>query len=88
MPYSLLQTLNISRQDILSHLNGLDVTSNNVANINTTGFKANRSNFQELLTKKLKEGTRLVGTQLMPMQGTLTEFDQSARLGDRGRWVF
>jgi len=73
MPYSLFGTLNISRQDMLSRLTDLDVTSNNLANINTAGFKANRSNFQEMLAEQLKEGARLVSTQLMPAQGALKD---------------
>jgi flagellar basal-body rod protein FlgG len=73
MPSSLFSTLNISSQDILNRLRALDVTSNNVANVNTSGFKANRSNFQEMLADQLKEGTRVVNTQLMLNQGSLVD---------------
>lgn len=73
MATTLFGTLNISRQDILSRLKDLDVTSNNLANVNTAGFKSNRSNFQEMLNKQINEGTRVANTQLMPMQGTLTD---------------
>lgn len=75
MPYSLLGTLNISRQDILSRLNDLDVTSSNLSNVNTAGYKANRSNFQEMLNKKLEEGTRVVSTQSLQIQGSLKDSD-------------
>jgi flagellar basal-body rod protein FlgG len=34
---------------------GLDVTANNIANINTTGFKRSRAEFQELLNERLGE---------------------------------
>ncbi len=73
MPSSLFSTLNISRQDILARLRDLDVTSNNLANVNTSGFKANRSNFQEMLADQLKEGTRVVNTQLLLNQGSLVD---------------
>ena len=73
MPYSLFNTLTISRQDMLTRLTDLDVTSNNLANINTAGFKANRSNFQEMLNEQLKEGARMRATQLMPAQGSLRD---------------
>jgi flagellar basal-body rod protein FlgG len=73
MPSSLFSTLNISSQDILNRLRDLDVTSNNIANVNTSGFKANRSNFQEMLADQLKEGTRVVNTQLMLNQGSLVD---------------
>jgi flagellar basal-body rod protein FlgG len=53
---SLFHTLSISRQDILSRLMDLDVVSNNLANMNTAGFKASRSNFQELLYQRTLEG--------------------------------
>lgn len=73
MPSSLFSTLQITRQDILSRLRDLDVTSNNLGNVNTSGFKANRSNFQEMLDAQLKEGTRVVNTQLMLNQGSLVD---------------
>ena len=75
MPYSLLHTLNISRQDMLNRLQDLDVTSNNLSNVNTAGFKTSRSNFQEMLNQKLQEGSRLVSTQLMLTQGSLRDSD-------------
>lgn len=71
MSSSLYHTLNISRQDMMSRLNDLDVTSNNLANINTAGYKTSRSNFQEMLDKQVKEGTKLASTQMMPVQGSV-----------------
>lgn len=73
MSSSLFHTLNISRQDILSRMSDLDVTSNNLANINTAGYKASRSNFQEMLNQQLNEGSLLKNTQLLPAQGSLTD---------------
>jgi flagellar basal-body rod protein FlgG len=73
MASSLFGTLNISRTDILSRLRDLDVVSSNVANVNTSGFKSNRSNFQEMLNKKVEEGTRIPNTQLMLNQGSLVD---------------
>ena len=71
MSSSLFHTLNISRQDILGHMLNLDVTSSNLANVNTAGYKTNRSNFQEMLNKQLKEGTQMQATQMLTMQGSL-----------------
>src|SRR5574342_768789 len=73
MPASLFHTLNISRQDMLSRLSDLDVTSSNLANINTAGYKTNRSNFQEMLNQQLKEGTQMRATQMLTMQGALRD---------------
>ncbi len=71
MSSSLFHTLNISRQDILSHMLDLDVTSSNLANVNTAGYKTARSNFQEMLNAQLKEGTQMRATQALTMQGSL-----------------
>jgi len=71
MPSSLFHTLNISRQDLLSHMLDLDVTSSNLANVNTAGYKTTRSNFQEMLNLQLKEGTQMSSTQALTMQGSL-----------------
>ena len=71
MPSSLFHTLSISRQDILSHMLDLDVTSGNLANVNTAGYKTNRSNFQEMLNQQLKEGTQMQATQMITTQGSL-----------------
>ena len=48
MTSSLFHVLNISRQDMLSKLTDLDSSANNLANVNTIGYKPTRSNFQEL----------------------------------------
>ena len=75
MAPSLFNILGISRQDILSRLSDLDVTGNNLANINTAGYKTSRSNFQELLDKQIRAGNKLVGTQLITTQGTIKPSD-------------
>jgi flagellar basal-body rod protein FlgG len=53
-----------------SRLLDLDTTSHNLTNVNTNGFKAQRSNFQELLEKQQMSGTMIRSTQIMPEQGT------------------
>jgi flagellar basal-body rod protein FlgG len=58
---------------MLTRLSDLDVTSNNLANINTAGYKTNRSNFQEMLNQQLKEGMQMPATQMLTMQGTLRD---------------
>lgn len=88
MPYSLLSTLHISRHDMLSRLNDLDVTSNNLANINTAGYKTNRSNFQEMLNQKLEQGTRLVSTQSLQTQGSLRDSENPLDWAIQGEGFF
>jgi flagellar basal-body rod protein FlgG len=88
MPASLFHTLNISKQDILSRLYDLDVTSNNLANVNTAGYKTNRSNFQELLDQQIKDGTKLAGTQLLMRQGTLKATENPFDMAIQGDGFF
>ena len=88
MSSTLFSTLNISRTDILSRLRDLDVTSNNIANVNTSGFKSNRSNFQEMLTEQFKEGTRVANTQLMLTQGPLRDSDNPLDWAIQGEGFF
>jgi len=88
MPYSLLSTLHISRHDMLSRLNDLDVTSSNLSNVNTAGYKANRSNFQEMLNQKLEQGTRLAGTQSLHIQGSLRDSDNPLDWAIQGEGFF
>lgn len=68
---SLFHTLNISKIDMLYRLVDLDVVSNNLANVNTIGYKANRANFQELLALNgMKDGVKLSSTQILTHQGS------------------
>ena len=41
-----------------NHQIQMDVIGNNIANVNTIGFKANRVTFQESLTQAIHEGMR------------------------------
>ena len=71
MAHSLLHTLNISRQDMQNRMQDLDSISNNLANVNTGGFKGSRMNFQELLSSQQVEGTTLNSSQVNTTQGVL-----------------
>ncbi|GGI06705.1 flagellar basal-body rod protein FlgF [Egicoccus halophilus] len=53
-----------------SHQTMMDVTGNNVANVNTAGYKAVRTTFQETLTQVVRGGTAGGGNQggTNPMQ--------------------
>jgi len=68
---SIHQIFNINRSGMLAFLQGLDSASHNLANINTTGFKGRRSNFQELLSERLYGGTQIRSTQAMLSPGRL-----------------
>lgn len=71
MAYSLFQTLNLSKQDMINRLVNLDVVSNNLANVNTAGYRSSRANFQELLSKVNRDGNTMLNTQILTQQGSL-----------------
>jgi flagellar basal-body rod protein FlgG len=88
MATSLFNVLNISRQDMLSRLADLDQVANNLANVNTTGFKSSRSNFQELLVDSQKNGVYLSSTQVSARQGTILDSDSPLHLAINGEGFF
>jgi flagellar basal-body rod protein FlgG len=88
MSNSLFQILNISKQDMQSRLIDLDTASHNLANVNTNGYKAQRSNFQELLEKQQLSGTMIRSTQIMPEQGTARVTDSPLDLMVQGDGYF
>jgi flagellar basal-body rod protein FlgF len=49
------QLIGLSRQKVMERQ--FDVIANNLANINTTGFKSSRSLFQEFLTGDARDNT-------------------------------
>jgi flagellar basal-body rod protein FlgG len=68
---SLNQILHVNRSGMLTNLLDLDIVANNIANINTTGYKSSRSNFQELLDSARYNGVQLRTTQRFMEQGSL-----------------
>ncbi len=71
MSPSLFQVLNISSQDMNSRIADLSNSSNSLANINTTGYKSSRLNFQELLDGVTRSGVKVSASQVMMTQGKL-----------------
>ncbi|PKO00767.1 MAG: flagellar basal body rod protein FlgG [Chloroflexi bacterium HGW-Chloroflexi-4] len=71
MSPSLFQVLNISSQDMNSRIADLSNSSNSLANINTTGYKTTRLNFQELLDGATRSGVKSSSSQVMNTQGKL-----------------
>ncbi|MCL4559597.1 MAG: flagellar hook-basal body complex protein [Chloroflexi bacterium] len=84
----LFQILNISRLDMLSRLNDLDVVSNNLANVNTTGFKRSRANFQELLDMQEPAGNHLSSTQMLDDPGSYQTTTNPLDLAIQGQGYF
>ncbi len=88
MGNSLFHTLNISRQDMINRLTDLDVTANNLANVNTNGYKSTRTNFQELVNASSREGITLSSTQAMTGQGALKSTENPLDWAIQGEGFF
>ncbi len=85
----------------------MTVVSNNLANVNTTGFKRDRAVFEDLLYQTLRQvgaqssqdsqlptglhlgtGTRVVATEKLYSQGSLTQTGNALDLAIEGRGLF
>ncbi|MCI0521616.1 MAG: flagellar hook-basal body complex protein [Chloroflexi bacterium] len=88
MPSSLTQILHINRSGMLARLLDLDSVSHNLSNVNTTGFKSSRSNFQELLNDAVMGGTQLRATQRFMQQGSLRQTGNALDLAISGQGFF
>ncbi|KPL71416.1 hypothetical protein ADN00_17140 [Ornatilinea apprima] len=88
MASNLFHTLNISRQDMYARLMELDDVSNNLANINTIGYKRSRLNFQELLDRGFREGNYIASTQVMTEQGAIRNSDNPMDVAISGEGFF
>jgi flagellar basal-body rod protein FlgG len=88
MTGSLFNVLNISRIDMLARMDDLDGVSNNIANINTIGFKSNRGNFQEMLQKLNYEGIHKASSQLLLGQGVIHETGNQLDIAIEGNGFF
>ncbi|MCL6477608.1 MAG: flagellar hook-basal body complex protein [Peptococcaceae bacterium] len=60
----MLRSLYSGVSGIRNHQVRMDVLSNNISNVNTTGYKASRTNFQDALSQTLRGG----GARRNPMQ--------------------
>jgi len=79
----------ISRSSLRARLQNLDTISNDLANVNTTGYKSVRGNFQELLNDSLQNsGTRLESTQRIMTQGTMQSSDSPYNMAIQGNGFF
>jgi flagellar basal-body rod protein FlgG len=67
---TITQILHLSRSGMLARLNSLDNVSNNLANVNTVGFKTSRLNFQETLTRAVLGGVATETTQHLHTEGS------------------
>ena len=53
-----------------SQQSSLDVTSNNISNVNTTGYKSQRISFGDLLSQTISAASSSTATTLLPRTTT------------------
>lgn len=85
----MLGTLFNGMSGLSAHMQKLDVTGNNIANINTTGFKRQTVGFSELLRQRMADRGLPVlenGT-IIPVQGSGTKASSSTRRFEQGTLV-
>ena len=58
---SMLRSLDSAVSGLRNHQVRMDIIGNNIANVNTIGFKTGRVTFEESLTQLLKGSTRPPG---------------------------
>lgn len=85
---SFSQIMALSRNGLMTYLDSLDIVSNNMANIGTIGYKANRGNFQEMLTEQVLEGMQMSSSQILMSQGRLRTTDNPLDLAVEGEGFF
>src|SRR3954447_2284126 len=85
---------------MLAQQTAMDATANNLANVNTTGYKRGRTAFQDLLYTQLTPqqaarqgsqvgaGTRISGVQTQFEEGALQQTDQPLDLAIQGDGFF
>jgi flagellar basal-body rod protein FlgG len=67
---TITQILHLSRSGMLARLSDLDNVSNNLANVNTVGYKTSRLNFQETLSRAVLGGVATETTQHQFAEGS------------------
>lgn len=68
----MLKTLNTAATGMRAQQTNMDVVSNNIANVNTTGFKRSRAEFEDLLYQNIKEPGAKVGETTISPTGVQT----------------
>ncbi len=88
MTNSITQILHLARSGMLARFMDLDVVANNLANVNSIGYKRTRANFQELLTAGGKSGVGIRATQRLMDQGSLRPSRNPLDLAIQGEGFF
>ncbi|AGH94784.1 flagellar basal-body rod protein FlgG [Pseudobdellovibrio exovorus] len=68
----MIKSLNTAATGMLAQQNNMDVISNNIANVNTTGFKKGRAEFEDLVYHNLKDPGAASGMNSITPTGVQT----------------
>ncbi len=68
----MIKSLNTAATGMLAQQNNMDVIANNIANVNTFGFKKGRAEFEDLIYHNLKEPGQASGNQSITPTGVQT----------------
>lgn len=101
------QALWIAKTGLDAQQTRMEVVSNNIANVNTTGFKRERAVFEDLLYQNIRQvgasstqdtqlpsgfsigtGVRVVATEKLHSQGSLTNTDNPLDMAVQGKGFF
>ena len=94
---SIMRSLNIGITGLAANGQSMAVTGDNIANAGTTGFKASRSEFQDILAVSLKgtaggaqigAGTRLANVKVLHNQGDVTRTESNTDMAISGEGFF
>lgn len=90
---AILSALSIARSGVVAAGDALSVTSNNIANVNTTGFKGSRAEFSDLLTAQTGGattglGVRISGASPSFLQGSIENTGRATDMAIEGRGFF
>src|ERR1700692_1415930 len=90
---SLFGALNIGVAGLDAFSNAMSITSSNIANVNTVGYKASSNNFETLLSTQIAsndstEGVLQNATQNVTQQGLLTSAAATTDMGIQGNGFF
>ena len=94
---SIMKSLNTATSGIRSHSEALSVVGDNIANVNTVGYKRSRANFQDMLGRSIAgssalpqagAGARVGSIQQMWAQGALMTTESPTDLALNGSGFF
>src|SRR6266404_5722827 len=83
-----MQALHTAATGMAAQELNVQVISNNIANLRTTGYKKQTAAFQDLIYEHIRRGVKTVGTPRSMTQGTLSQTGNDLDLAITGEGFF